>query len=129
MEEVLLKTTVIGVLAALINFSDPAMFGAAVTGALIYYVMFADHGRWTNIVLFLVSVPLALHTSPLIAAYFGLKNQSGVALACGALGLLFVEKMATWIRNPAGFIRTLRELKTLWGSKGAPEPPTGDGHG
>lgn len=130
MEEAALKITVIGVLAGLINFSDPAMFGAAVTGALIYYVMFADRGRWTNIVLFLVSIPLALHSSPLVASYLNFENQSGVALACGALGLLGLEKMAIWIKNPGAAIRTLKEFKALWTRGSSSEPPRpGDDHG
>lgn len=105
------KTTVIGFLATLINFSDPAMFGAAVTGALVYYVLFADRGRWMNILLFLMSIPIALHISPVIAQWLGFSNQSGVALLCGALGLMFIEKVALWIKNPAGFIKVLREVR------------------
>lgn len=112
-EAALQKTTVIGVLAALINYSEPQMFGAAVTGSLIYYVMFADRGKWENIVLFLVSIPLALHVSPVVADHFSLMNRSGLTLTCGALGLMVIEKCASWIRNPAGFIKTLREVRQL----------------
>lgn len=109
----LVKVGVIGTLATLINFSDPAMFGAAVTGSLVYYVLFADRGKWTNIVLFLLSIPLALHTSPLIATHLGFDNQSGVAVVSGAVGLLLVEKLAAWIKNPAMFLKTLREARQL----------------
>lgn len=110
------KTTVIGLLAALINYSDPATFGAAVTGALVYYVLFADRGRWTNILLFLISVPISLHISPVIAQWLGFTNQSGVALFCGALGLMTIEKLAMWIKNPGAFIRVLREGRNGWRS-------------
>lgn len=123
------KTTVIGVLAALINFSAPVMFGAAVTGSLVYYVMFADRGKWSNIALFLISIPLSLHLSPVIALKFGLDNLSGVALICGAVGLLAMEKLAAWIRNPANFIKTMKEVKGLWRSTAPtdlPKPPKGE---
>jgi hypothetical protein len=117
MNEAVAKTSVIGVLAALINFSDPSMFGAAVTGALVYYVLFADRGKWTNIVLFLVSIPMALHISPLVAKAMHFDNQSGVALFSGAVGLLLIEKAAAWIKNPAAFVKTLREARFVFGKE------------
>lgn len=114
MQEVLAKTTVFTFLGALINYSDPATFGAAVTGALVYYVLFADRGKWVNIVLFLISIPLALHITPSVTAAYPTVKSSGVALFSGAVGLMVIEKVAVYIRSPSAFVRTLREIKAVF---------------
>jgi len=97
-------------LAGVLNYTDPATFGAGITGASIYYVLFADRGRWANIALFLISIPVALHVSPIFAVKTGL-HGSGVALFTGALGLMFIEKLAFYTRHPSAFIKTLRDAR------------------